>query len=174
MRVQIYIQQRYKEVGEELLTKNLIAELPPLALTKARRFWGRIRKYKASGELIDIRISTLLFQRLYEQEGEEALRKKLDETICHELAHMTHWYHQEPHSTLTKHYLTNISPHQSLADIASTIVSAASANKITLADITTNPSRARAQLRKAGIEKPGSRWEWFEEVPKEVKDVLGL
>lgn len=185
-----------------IITKDLRdllpASKPKLVFTKAKTFWGRIRKTQRrevlvgldgkphTGRLItnykDIRISSSLFYGEFKDQPYEDFLSKIIETICHELAHMTHWNHKEEHTQLTQEYfdivggaigeelnilLGSIKVEEPIKSIAQ------SAKEVTtLKDITTDPRKARALLRKAGIDKPGTKWEWTGTVPKEIMDII--
>lgn len=173
----------YNTVAKEL-EDQLPAPIPSLVFTKAQTFWGRIRKRwwiegkETKEEFKDIRISSNLFHQVFRNRPEDFIVKVTD-TICHELAHMTHWHHKKTHKELTKQYIHTVreavkalgfgdpvAPEQpELASVAHAV------KMITLADITPDPRKARAALRKAGIEKPGNRWEWVV-VPYEVRELL--
>lgn len=186
----------------DIITKDLRdllpAPKPKLVFTKANRFWGRIRKTQSrevlvgldgkphAGRLVDnykdIRISSNLFYEVFKDQPYEDFLPKIIETICHELAHMTHWNHKEEHTQLTQEYLNIVGetieeelniflgsikveePIKSIAQSAKEVT--------TLKDLTSDPRKARALLRKAGIDKPGTKWEWTGTVPKEVLDII--
>lgn len=171
----------YNMVAKEL-EDQLPAPIPPLVFTKAQTFWGRIRKRwwiegkEKKEEFKDIRISSNLFHQVFQLRPEEFL-PKVTETICHELAHMTHWYHKQTHAQLTLDYLKQVEEVVKGLDLGTpqhiyTESVAHTAEKITLGDITSDPRKARAALRKAGVERPGARWEWVGVVPTEVRDIL--
>ena len=186
----------------DIITKDLKgllpASKPKLVFTKAKTFWGRIRKTQSRRVLVgldgkphagmlvnnykDIRISSSLFYEEFKGQPYEDFLSKIIETICHELAHMTHWNHKEEHTQLTQEYLDIVGeaieeeldillgsikveePIKSIAQSAKEVT--------TLKDLTSDPRKARALLRKAGIDKPGTKWEWTGTVPKEIMDII--
>lgn len=187
-----------------IITKDLRdllpASKPKLVFTKAKTFWGRIRKTQSRRVLVgldgkppaeglitnykDIRISSSLFYGEFKDQPYEDFLSKIIETICHELAHMTHWNHKEEHTQLTQEYFDIVGgaieeelkiPLDSIkVEPIKSIAQSAKRTKgvTTLKDITTDPRKARALLRKAGIDKPGTKWEWVGTVPKEVMDII--
>ena len=161
----------------EALAKELPAKAPKLVFTKARTFWGGIQRRTINGVIIyrNIRISSYSFHQEFKDRPEEFL-PKVTETICHELAHMTHWHHKQTHAQLTLDYLKQVEEVVAGLDLTEEPIgiyaSVAHSAKVTLADITTDSRKARAALRTAGIERPGAGWEWFGEVPTEVQDIV--
>lgn len=173
-----YIYDRYQQLVSHLYIKKEIKVYPKFAHTSGKNFFGRIRKNITTGMIIDIRINSAEFQRIFNTEGEEALKWKLDETICHELAHILYWNHKQEHSLETLRLL-EITKGLPVTPIERTPIAVA-AHTITLgpitklSDICNNSTKARAALRKAGIEKPGARWEWEGGIPIEVQKIVGL
>lgn len=183
----------------DIITKDLRdllpAPKPKLVFTKANRFWGRIRKTQSrevlvgldgkphAGRLVDnykdIRISSNLFYEEFKDQPYEDFLPKIIETICHELAHMTHWNHKEEHTQLTQEYLDIVGEaiEEELDIFLEPIKSIAQTTKetketTTLKDLTSDPRKARALLRKAEVDKPGTKWEWTGTVPKEIMDII--
>lgn len=62
-------------------------------------------------------------------------------------------------------YQLGLVPHHSAAPKNDVPAPTPSGPVVTLADLTSDPSAARQALRKAHIDKPGSRWEWPKDHP---------
>lgn len=169
--IKTYISNLYSSIASELQSV-LPTSAPKMAHTSGTKFWGRIRKYTSSGAFLDIRINTPLFIRLFRQKGFGAFNEKLVDTICHEFAHMTYWNHGGGHILLTDEYTQMIL--KAVTEAPKVQVAASpTTTKIQLSDLVADTTKARKQLRKANIQKPGTNWEWSE-VPADVKKVLGL
>lgn len=149
----------------------------PLQHTSGKRFWGRIRKYTSTGQFIDIRINTALFQRHFSTTDPDFFLQ-LHSTICHEIAHIQHWNHTDSHSLLTAIYKDKTQ--QVVLDYINQIThtqptiqtAAQSTNIITLADLVSDTKKARRILRKHNINKPSTGWNWSDTVPSEILELI--
>lgn len=162
-----HIREIYKKAIESL---ELPGPAPKLVFYKgAPKMWGKIRKRSTQGLwwFVDIRINITLFNWHFNTETLDTFLKQATQTICHELAHMTHWNHKNEHTNLTNKYIEIVNGAETIRTAAQQV------STIKLSDICTNPTKARAKLRKAGIQKPSTSWEWIV-VPQEVKNILGL
>lgn len=156
---------------------------------QVKRAWGKIKGRgtingesfsPVNGSFRSIVISVPNFMELYNYRVNNgagnymgttlSYKDKLIETICHEFAHMTYWNHKKDHKNLTAHYIDMVAG--VAGNMKSPLQSVAESIIVSLADIVKDPKKARVVLRKAGIQKPGSRWEWSGDIPKEVKELL--
>ena len=110
----------YKDITEVLISKKLIKEIPPQKWTTNCKVYGYLRtcRYKnvRTGKITEKHLGLYLnkaycpctLKDLLTQDSKKVADEivELIDTICHELAHMTHHDHSSKHKDLTELYKT--------------------------------------------------------------------
>ena len=110
----------YKDITEVLISKKLIKEIPPQKWTSDHKVYGYLRTYicknartgkiteKVEGLYLNKDYCPCTLKDLVTKEPKKAVDEiiELIDTICHELAHMTHHDHSSKHKDLTELYKT--------------------------------------------------------------------
>lgn len=186
MKTKELIEQDIRNKYEDILPL-LKEDLPAVPLNglrlsgKVKRAWGKLKAYNVhTGPIkpIEVIMSSYCFEELYtyrlKYQGDfwgtsKSYDDKLIETICHEFAHITHWDHGSLHKELTQKYIDKVTGKVRTLENTKAQLGTKTSK---LADLCEDPKKARAALRKAGIQKPGSKWEWEGAPPKEVIQIL--
>ena len=110
----------YKDITEVLISKKLIKEIPPQKWTTNHKVYGYLRtaRYRnvRTGKITEKHLGIYLnksccpctLKELITQDAKKSADEiaELIDTICHELAHMTHHNHSSKHKDLTDLYKT--------------------------------------------------------------------
>ena len=110
----------YKDITEVLISKKLIKEIPPQKWTTNHKVYGYLRtaRYRnvRTGKITEKHLGLYLnkdccpctLKELITQDPKKSADEiaELIDTICHELAHMTHHNHSDKHKGLTDLYKT--------------------------------------------------------------------
>lgn len=91
----VIIEYWYKFCSETLYLHGLIDTIPELQITKVKKYKGKI--VRKGDTFIKIRINDNSYDMFNHED--------LIHTICHELAHMKCWNHEEEHAILTQDYV---------------------------------------------------------------------
>ena len=110
----------YKDITAVLISKKLIKEIPPQKWTSNHKVYGYLRTCrcknvrtgkiteKFEGLYLNKDYCPCTLKDLLTQDSKKVAAEitELIDTICHELAHMTHHNHSSKHKDLTELYKT--------------------------------------------------------------------